>query len=103
MPRSIFPDKYLAAIFAAVCIAVTTSGYARNRQGPQPVPLPPPIVAPVDTPYPGTVSLLVDATGVNNRVFNVHETIPIKGRDLTLLYPEWLSGTDSPSSPVGGV
>ena len=100
MPRSIFPHKHIAAVFAAICIAVTTSGYAQNSQGPQPVPLPPPIVTPVDTPYPGTVSLLVDATGVNNRVFSVHETIPIKGRNLTLLYPEWLPGTHSPSNPV---
>ena len=100
MPRSIFPHKYIAAVFAALCIAVATSGYAQNSPGPQPVPLPPPIVTPVDTPYPGSISLLVDATGVNNRVFSVHETIPIKGRNLTLLYTEWLPGTHSPSNPV---
>ena len=35
-----------------------------------------------------------------DRVLNVHETIPIKGRDITLLYPEWLPGTHSPSNPV---
>ena len=74
--------------------------YAQNSPGPQPVPLPPPIVAPVDTPYPGTISLLVDVTNVTDRVLNVHETIPIKGHDITLLYPEWLPGTHSPSNPV---
>jgi predicted metalloprotease with PDZ domain len=100
MPRSIFPRKHVALVFATIWIAVTTSGYAQNSRGPQPTPLPPPIATPVDTPYPGTVSLLVDATGVNDRVFNVHETIPIKGRNLTLLYPEWLPGTHSPSNPV---
>ena len=57
-------------------------------------------MAPADTPYPGTISLLVDITGVSNRVFNVHETIPVKGREITLLYPEWLPGTHSPSNPV---
>ena len=62
--------------------------------------MPPPIVAPADISYPGTISLLVDATGVNDRVFSVHETIPIKGRNITLLYPEWLPGTHSPSNPV---
>ena len=90
-----------AAIFAAVCIALTTTVYAQNSPGPQPVPLPPPIVAPADTPYPGTISLLVDVTNITDRVLNVHETIPIKGRDITLLYPEWLPGTHSPSNPVG--
>jgi predicted metalloprotease with PDZ domain len=73
---------------------------AQNSPGPQPVPLPPPIVAPADTPYPGTISLLVDATNITDRVLNVHETIPIKGRDITLFYPEWLPGTHSPSDPV---
>jgi predicted metalloprotease with PDZ domain len=36
-----------------------------------------------------------------DHVLNVHETIPIKGRDITLLYPEWLPGTHSPSNPIG--
>jgi predicted metalloprotease with PDZ domain len=74
--------------------------YAQNSPGPQPVPLPPPIVAPADTPYPGTISLLVDVTNITGRVLNVHETIPMKGPDITLLYPEWLPGTHSPSNPV---
>jgi predicted metalloprotease with PDZ domain len=54
----------------------------------------------VDTPYPGTITLLVDATSLTTKVLNVHETIPIKARELTLLYPEWLPGTHSPSNPV---
>jgi predicted metalloprotease with PDZ domain len=65
-----------------------------------PAPLPPPIAAPVDMPYPGTLSLNVDLTNVNDRILNVHETIPVKGRQVTLLYPEWLPGTHSPSNPV---
>jgi predicted metalloprotease with PDZ domain len=74
--------------------------YAQNSAGPQPVPLPPPIVAPVDTPYPGTISLLVDLTNITDRVLSVHETIPVNGREMTLLYPEWLPGTHSPSNPL---
>ena len=65
-----------------------------------PAPPPPPIVAPVDTPYPGTISLNVDLTNVNARILNVHETIPVKGRKVTLLYPEWLPGTHSQSNPI---
>ena len=101
MPHSFFRRRGAAAVFAAVCIALTTTVHAQNSPGPQPVPLPPPIAAPADTPYPGTISLLVDVTNVTDRVLNVHETIPIKGRDITLLYPEWLPGTHSPSNPVG--
>ncbi|HKI00178.1 MAG TPA: hypothetical protein VJ999_13840 [Candidatus Sulfotelmatobacter sp.] len=60
----------------------------------------PPIAAPADTPYPGTISLLVDVTNTTDRVLSVHETIPIKGRNITLLYPEWLPGAHSPANPV---
>ena len=88
------------ALFAAVCIALSITAHAQNSPGPQPAPLPTPIAAPADTPYPGTISVLVDVSNVTNHVLNVHETIPIKGRAITLLYPEWLPGTHSPSNPI---
>ena len=100
MPYSFLQRRSAAALFVAVSIVLTPLVHAQNPPGPQPVPLPPPIVAPADTPYPGTISLLVDVTDVNSRVLKVHETIPVKGRDITLLYPEWLPGTHSPSNPI---
>src|SRR5580700_10175479 len=100
MPYSFLRRRSAAALSAAVSVALSTLVHAQNSPGPQPVAPPPPIVAPADTPYPGTISLLVDVTGVNSRVLKVHETIPVKGRDITLLYPEWLPGTHSPSNPV---
>jgi len=62
--------------------------------------MPPPIVTPADAPYPGVISLSVDVSNITDRVLNVRETIPVKGHDITLLYPEWLPGTHSPSNPV---
>jgi predicted metalloprotease with PDZ domain len=100
VPHSFSHRRGAAAVFAALYIALTATAHAQNSPGPQPVPLPPPIVAPADTPYPGTISLLVDATNITDRILSVHETIPIKGRDITLLYPEWLPGTHSPSNPA---
>jgi len=100
MAQPFFRYRGPAAVFATICIALTTTAHAQNSPGPQPAPLPPAIAAPVDTPYPGAISLLVDATNITDRIFNVLETIPIKGRDITLLYPEWLPGTHSPSNPV---
>ncbi len=88
------------ALLVAVCAVLTIVGYAQDSPGPQPAPLPPPIVAPADTPFPGTISLDVDITNINDRIFNVHETIPVSGGKITLLYPEWLPGTHSPSNPV---
>ncbi|MBV8666283.1 MAG: M61 family metallopeptidase [Burkholderiaceae bacterium] len=55
---------------------------------------------PVDQPYLGTIELKVDATNVDQKIFQVHEHIPVKGGKLTLLYPQWLPGTHSPTGPL---
>jgi len=53
-----------------------------------------PIAAPRDEAYPGTVELHVNATDVAHRVVHVHEMVPVTGgKELVLLYPEWLPGT----------
>jgi predicted metalloprotease with PDZ domain len=100
MTYSSFSRRGAAALFAIISVAFATAVYAQNSPGPQPAPMPPPIVAPADTLYPGTISLLVDVTNVTDRILNVHETVPVKGRDITLLYPEWMPGTHSPSNPA---
>ena len=65
--------------------------------------MPPPIAAPMDTPYPGTIALDVNLTDTTDRVANVHETIPVKAGDLTLLYPQWIPGNHSPTGPIQAV
>ena len=64
MPMSSFRCKCAQATFAAACIALATSAAAQKSAGPLPAPMPAAIVAPVDTPYPGTISLQVDASDV---------------------------------------
>ena len=103
MPRWLFCSSSVAAILAAVCLTFTSATYGQNAGGPQPVPSAPVVPAPVDKPFAGTVSLSVDLTNVNHRVLNVHETIPVKPGEITLLYPEWLPGTHSPSNPVANM
>ena len=100
MTHSFFRRRGATVLFAAFSIAFTTAAYAQNSAGPQPAPLPPPIAAPADTAYPGTISLVVDITNITDRVMKVHETIPVNGREITLLYPQWIPGTHSPSNPV---
>ena len=100
----LFPRRHgPAAVFAALSIALTSNAWAQSSPGPQPAPMPPPVVAPADTPYPGAISLLVDFTNVTDRVMQVHETIPVKGREITLLYPQWLPGNHAPSNQVAAV
>jgi predicted metalloprotease with PDZ domain len=56
--------------------------------------------APVDTAYPGTLSVAVDATDLAHRIFHVQERIPVQAGPVTLLYPRWLPGTHSPGGPI---
>lgn len=48
--------------------------------------------APADTAYPGTITLDVDATDLQHRVFRAKQRIPVQAGPLTLLYPQWLPG-----------
>ena len=90
----------LAALFAVAFITVSSAADTQHPQGPKPAALPPPIVAPEDVPYPGTIFLVVDLTNINDRVLNVRETIPVKPGELVLLFPQWLPGNHAPSNPV---
>ena len=62
--------------------------------------LPDSIPAAADTPYPGTITLDVDATDVAQGLFTVRETIPVKSGPLVLLYPEWKPGNHAPSGQI---
>ncbi|TWH99739.1 putative metalloprotease with PDZ domain [Luteimonas cucumeris] len=48
--------------------------------------------APANTPYPGTITLDVDATDLQHRVFRAKQRIPVQPGPMTLLYPQWLPG-----------
>jgi predicted metalloprotease with PDZ domain len=52
---------------------------------------------PVDRPYPGVIELQVDASNLRQRIFQVHERIPVKAGKLTLLYPQWRLGAHAPA------
>jgi predicted metalloprotease with PDZ domain len=103
MPLRCFWNGLVAAALASVSIASVPNLYGQNSAGPQPVPLPPAVPAPLDAPYAGTISLSVDLTNVNARILNVHETIPVRSGEITLLYPQWLPGTHSPSNRVANL
>jgi predicted metalloprotease with PDZ domain len=82
-------------------LAVSTAGLLSQSTGPQPTPMPPPIIAPKDTPYPGTIRLAVDATDIERRLLSVNETVPVRaGEPLVLLFPQWLPGNHSPTGRV---
>ncbi|MCE2986928.1 MAG: peptidase M61 [Phenylobacterium sp.] len=86
------------ALILGVGAAIAAPG---QRSLPQPEPLPPPIVAPRDVAYPGTLRLQVDATDLERRIFRVRQSIPLAGTGpVTLLYPQWLPGRHRPFAQV---
>ncbi len=61
----------------------------------------PPIPAPQDTPYAGTLKLTVDATDIDRKIWNVTTTIPVsKAGDFVFLYPQWVPGGHSPRNDL---
>lgn len=56
--------------------------------------------SPADKPYPGLITLEVDATDLDHRVFQVREHLPVAPGPLTLFFPRWLPGTHGPSGTV---
>ena len=106
MPASGRRGLDLAADMVRVCAVLSLlPGWtgALASPGPQPAPPPPAILAPVDTPYPGVLRLEVDATDTARRILRVHETIPVSGDEMVLLYPQWIPGEHAPVGPISRV
>ncbi len=96
-----FSSPVAIAIFLAfLCSTFASPAYSQQSAGPQPVPFPPAVKAPVDQPYPGAIGLEVSARDVTHRVLDVRETVPVQPGELTLLYPQWIPGTHSPTGPI---
>jgi len=53
--------------------------------------------------YPAEVKLDVDLSDPIQRIFRVHETIPVGPGALTLYYPKWIPGEHSPSGTIDAV
>lgn len=80
----------IAALLAAAPLALAANS------APQPLPLPAPIPVSRDIPYPGTMTIRVDATDVERGILDVRQTIPVEGGRTTLLFPQWMPGGHSP-------
>jgi predicted metalloprotease with PDZ domain len=53
--------------------------------------------------YPGDITLDVDLSDPAQRIFRVHERIPVSPGAVTLYYPKWIPGEHSPSGTIDGV
>src|SRR5690348_14638698 len=72
-PSSLVPTRLAIALALAL-----GAGAAFADVNPQ-ADVPPP----QDTPYPGTITLNVDASDTSQGIFSAHETIPVQAGELT--------------------
>lgn len=94
--------KY-AALIAAAAVLLVTPALAQKvtNSAPQPAAAAPTLPAPRDVAYPGVLTLEIDATDIDRRIFNIRQTIPVaKAGRLTLLYSEWIPGNHAPRGPI---
>ncbi|OYY91250.1 MAG: peptidase M61 [Sphingomonas sp. 28-66-16] len=82
-------------------LLLAPSALAAENSKPQPVPFVDTIPVARDTPYPGTISLDIDATDTRRGIFSVKERVPVSGGGhLVLLFPKWLPGNHSPTGQI---
>lgn len=97
--------RFALASLAALSLPILSSPAMAQedpaRTRPQAPALPPAIPAARDVPWPGTVSLRIDASDVARGVYRVTQVFPVarNARELTLLQPNWLPGNHSPTGP----
>jgi hypothetical protein len=58
---------------------------------------------PAEHRYAGDLTLSVDLTDPGQKIFRVHESIPVKAGNVTLYYPKWIPGEHSPSGTISDV
>lgn len=85
----------LAALLAA------GPALAQPSEGPQPLPLPAPLSVPQDVAYPGVITVEIDATDLERRIFRVRQSIPVTAPGpMTIHFPKWVPGGHSPRNPI---
>ena len=92
----------LLLLSAAVPAIGQSAPAVRNSAPPAQAPLElPAIPAARDVPFPGTMTLNIDATDTSHFVFTTHETLTgVTPGEMTLLFPQWLPGTHSPTGQI---
>ncbi|HEX7324734.1 MAG TPA: peptidase M61 [Rhodanobacteraceae bacterium] len=90
-PRSTrFHPLRIAAAVSVALLGLSVAGAAFADAADAHIP------PPQDTPYPGTITLNVNASDTAQGIFRVHETIPVQAGELTLLIPKWIPGNHAP-------
>jgi predicted metalloprotease with PDZ domain len=96
--------KYRLALALSAALVLAGGAFAQDsvRTAPQATPLPPAIPAAQDVPYPGTMTLDIDATDLERGLYRVRQTVPVPqdSREIVLLLPEWIPGKHGPRGTI---
>lgn len=95
----------LALLLTSAALPALAQVPASQAQTPLPVPtsLPralPPIPAPQDRDYPGTIGIVADITDVDRRIVRVTQTVPVSAGHLVLQYPKFIPGNHADTGPI---
>ena len=95
------------AALALLLASTAPAALAQTSQADTPLPAPtslpralPPIPAPQDVDYPGTISIRVDLTDLAHKVIRTRQTIPVRPGPLVLQYPKFLPGNHADTGPI---
>ena len=85
-------------LFALLAPEFASAQPADPRSAPLAIPVTPTIPPAADVPYPGAITLEIDATDIGRAIYRVTETIPVPAGTtrLTLFLPEWIPGHHGP-------
>lgn len=98
--------KFLLGFVLALCAACTPLGFAPEavaqlRSEPRAIELASTVPPPRDIAYPGVITLDVDATDTDQRIWRIKQTIPVeRAGPITLLYAQWIMGNHAPRGPI---
>ena len=91
----------LVRLLVTVVLVTPAAPSLAGNSAPQPLPIVDTIPAAHDIPYPGIMTLKVDAVDLDRNIFEVRQTIPVANPGpLTLLFPKWLPGNHAPRGQV---
>jgi predicted metalloprotease with PDZ domain len=84
-----------------LALLLASASGAQMINKPTPVPAIDTIPASKDIPFPGTMTLNVDATDQDQNIFRVTQSIPVPAAGpITLLLPKWLPGNHAPRGEI---
>ena len=91
-------NKTTGSLLATLALALAAPAVSATLSAPAAVPLSHDVPDAVDTPYPGVMTLDIDATDTVRGAYRVTQTIPVTPgtNKLTLLLPQWLPGNHGP-------